>query len=697
MSPYRESDPSRDDRGLAKNVVESESDTRGLTPGGGQLWLPVPRLVIPVAMPPLAAYVWREGGSLSEIGHRLRQWVAACNNNFFLSTLNRFGGLPGWWPLLDLAWFRRPRRRRDSLQTEPAIEAELPFTAASHSRGVDETRPVPPGVALAAEAELVDEVAEDYPLVIRSLIPRAAAGRRPPYAVNPSLHHVASPSLYPTYPALAYLPVVSEEVEPGNEGKVVSSTMPFISRPGILPIHQLRPAQEPHHQPVGYPEETIFRTDWRTEPIRSRQPAESIWPPFIPLLRPHRLPVVRPFPVIHPRSPPFIESVITQPERYLTPGVVVVKGQAVHPLILPYLARQVEKVLPFEGPFKMEAQAARPRLLPYINPRTETVPLPDMAQPTSERENYSAEAGSRPLSSPYQALPTVIKTIAMRPERPLVSQTAGNLKEPEFRLLTSERLIPDGVTELPANRVVPASPGKVEPSPLSMPLVSPLIPAVAEAPAVENVAGYPATSVPAQSPASPPAAASVEFSEHYRPEAGKRLLPFEEQFSLTGFRPEAVPLIERIDQTSAARPRLGFGQVGRASVPGGTAEEYSPQHQRDVPSPARIEEVRQPVSRPPVSPYTESGAEFTATYRTGRLSMFESQAAHESLPAPELALAPVGRRAESAAAPSSPAEARAEEHTPETPAPDLEDIANDVYRILKRRLARERERAFGVS
>jgi hypothetical protein len=640
-------------------------------------------------MPPLAAYVWREGGSLSEIGHRLRQWVAACNNNFFLSTLNRFGGLPGWWPLLDLAWFRRTQRRRDSLQTEPANEAELPFTAASHSRGVDETRPVPSGLVLTTEAELVDEVAEDYPLVIRSLIPRAAAGRRPPYAVNPSL--------YPTYPALVYLPVLSEEVEPGNEEKVVSSMMPFISRPGILPIHQLRPAQEPYYRPLRYPEELRLQTDWRTEPVRSRQPAESIWPPFIPLLRPHRLSVVRPFPVIHPRSTPFIESVTTWPERYLIPGVVTAEEQAVHPLILPHLARQVEKVLPFEGPFRTEAQLARPWLMPYVNQRTETVPLSETAQPASERENYSAEAGSRPLSSPYQALPTVIKTTAMRPRRPLVSQVAGSLKEPEFRLLTSERLIPDTVPELPANRVVPASPGKAEPSPLSMPLVSPLIPAVAEAPAVENVAGYPATLVPAQSPASPPATARFEVSEHYRPEAGKRLLPFEEQFSLTGFRPEAVPLNERIDQTSAARPPLGFEQVGRASMPERTAGEYSPQHRRNVPSPARIEEVRQPVSRPPVSPGTESGAEFTATYRTGRLSMFESQAAYEGLPAPELALAPVGRRAESAAAPSLPAEARAEGHTPETPAPNLEDIANDVYRILKRRLARERERAFGVS
>jgi hypothetical protein len=293
-------------------------------------------------------------------------------------------------------------------------------------------------------------------------------------------------------------------------------------------------------------------------------------------------------------------------------------------------------------------------------------------------------------------LPTIIKTTAVRSVKPLISQTTGSLKEPAFNLLKPERLIPDKALELPTNVTTSASKAKVEPSLLSMPLVSPLALTVAEAPAVENVAGYPATLMPPQSIATPPAAERVEVSER-QPEAGNKLLPFHEQLSLTGFRPESVPLAERVDQTSATPPPLRFERAGRASIPERMAEEYSPQSRRKVPPPARIEEARQPVSQPPVSPGTESRAEFTATYRAGLLSMFESQAAHESPPALELALAPVGRRAESTSVPSPQAEARAEERTRETPAPDLEAIANDVYRILKRRLARERERAFGVS
>ncbi len=596
MSSNGESNPSRDDRELVKTLIESGSDTKGLTLSSGRLWLPVSRLVIPVAMPPLASYVWREAGSLSEIGRRLLQWATAYNGNFFLSTLSRPRDLPGCWPLLDLTWLRWPRKQRDGLRAEPIFDAEL-----------------------------IDEVAEDYPLVIRNMIPRAGAGRRPPYAI--------SPSLYPTYPAVVYLPVVSEE-------NVASSTAPFISRPGILPIHQHRQAQEPH-------------LDWQPEPIYPSQPPESIWPPFIRFLGPHRLPVVKPFPVIRPESSPFIKSVTTRPEPYLTPDIVTVEGQTAQPLF-------------------------------------------EVAQPTAGSDSRSVEASSHLLYSPYQGLPITVKTIAVRPEKPLVSRTVGSLKEPELNLLKPERLIPDKALELPTS--VATSKAKVEPSLLSMPLVSPLIPTVAEAPAVENVAGYPATLMPAQNIATPPAAARVEISER-QPEAGDRLLPFQEQLSLTGFRPESVPLAERIDQTSATPPPLRFERAGRASIPERMAEKYSPQYRRNVPSPARIEEARQPVSQPPVSPGTESRAEFTATYRAGLLSMFETQAAHERPPAPELALAPIssGRRAESTSAPSSQAETRAEERTAEMPAPDLEAIANDVYRILKRRLARERERAFGVS
>ena len=97
---------------------------------------------------------------------------------------------------------------------------------------------------------------------------------------------------------------------------------------------------------------------------------------------------------------------------------------------------------------------------------------------------------------------------------------------------------------------------------------------------------------------------------------------------------------------------------------------------------------------------TEKAGEFGPIHgMAGILSVFRTQSTDESTPpsTPELALAPVENRTEPGEAPSLQVEARIREHETEAPAPDLEAIANDVYRILKRRLGRERERAFGVS
>ncbi|UCH43019.1 MAG: hypothetical protein JSW16_00300 [Dehalococcoidales bacterium] len=64
---------------------------------------------------------------------------------------------------------------------------------------------------------------------------------------------------------------------------------------------------------------------------------------------------------------------------------------------------------------------------------------------------------------------------------------------------------------------------------------------------------------------------------------------------------------------------------------------------------------------------------------------------------PELALAPAGRQAETtSAAPPETRQASAEGMA-EGAAPEIDDIARDVYRILRRRLIRERERALGIS
>jgi hypothetical protein len=77
-------------------------------------------------------------------------------------------------------------------------------------------------------------------------------------------------------------------------------------------------------------------------------------------------------------------------------------------------------------------------------------------------------------------------------------------------------------------------------------------------------------------------------------------------------------------------------------------------------------------------------------------AMFDRTAYYGSQPAPELALAPVESQARSAP-PTARQETRTETTTREASAPDIDTIARNVYSLLRRRLARERERALGLS
>jgi hypothetical protein len=64
---------------------------------------------------------------------------------------------------------------------------------------------------------------------------------------------------------------------------------------------------------------------------------------------------------------------------------------------------------------------------------------------------------------------------------------------------------------------------------------------------------------------------------------------------------------------------------------------------------------------------------------------------------PELALARVGRSAEPVSPNIARVEAGVEEVEQQEATPDIDSIARDVYQILRRKLASERERALGVS
>ena len=77
--------------------------------------------------------------------------------------------------------------------------------------------------------------------------------------------------------------------------------------------------------------------------------------------------------------------------------------------------------------------------------------------------------------------------------------------------------------------------------------------------------------------------------------------------------------------------------------------------------------------------------------------IFTERADQDRLPVPELTFAPLVQSVETVAPMIMREMTEIEQTETETMTPDIDDIARQVYPILKRRLARERERALGIS
>ncbi len=100
---------------------------------------------------------------------------------------------------------------------------------------------------------------------------------------------------------------------------------------------------------------------------------------------------------------------------------------------------------------------------------------------------------------------------------------------------------------------------------------------------------------------------------------------------------------------------------------------------------------------PPVSAI-EPKSRVATTQSGGTLpAIFERETRYTSQTMPELALAPVEQPAPVASPTPPTVETKAEEEAEGATTPDIDAIARDVYIILKRSLAREREQALGTN
>ena len=165
-----------------------------------------------------------------------------------------------------------------------------------------------------------------------------------------------------------------------------------------------------------------------------------------------------------------------------------------------------------------------------------------------------------------------------------------------------------------------------------------------------------------------------------------------------------------IDQRLAASPRQYNKSFAHPPSPGKSETtdlfrkvEYQPplpQYQYKLGE--RDTSLHKNVQRPPLelllTPFASPTPSSMITSADESLThVLQRTAYYGTQPVPELALAPIERQTEEVQSPPTRQEPQIENISGETPAPDIDNIARDVYRILKRRLTRERERALGLS
>ena len=169
-----------------------------------------------------------------------------------------------------------------------------------------------------------------------------------------------------------------------------------------------------------------------------------------------------------------------------------------------------------------------------------------------------------------------------------------------------------------------------------------------------------------------------------------------EPLSAAGLRPESPLVSDIIRRKAALHDQSYLKPLDDAPAPNRTRDRSWINNRAQ--QPASRTDNRQSRSEPPPAPVIEPKPPVDVAQSKGLLpAVFERETYYTSQPMPELALAPMEQLAPAASPTPPEAEAPVSEEAEGATTPDIDAIARDVYTILKRRLAREREQALGAS
>lgn len=609
-----------------------------------------------MTMPPLASRIWQQVGHFIEKGNRLVGWVTdytslASSQMVRLPTLKPTPLSPVWQRLLDLTWFRRRKGQSELSQTLVATdEGEL-----ANAVGEPYPNESPEMLRLTDEEQLFSPADEPYPMVIKSLL-------SPPTA-RMELPDTTDDSFQPTYAAPVHPQVkpVTGEPETKDTNKPIAPHIKPIEIPGL---HQADKIQRPDRQQVE------VQANWQPQCTYQNRWRARVLAPIAQQSVLYRTPITRSYPITRQSIP---------------------WAQAIPAWYRPYLTASREEA-------ELSRQAAQQPTPTHLDNIAKVTDI-DGETPQSP-DNYAWPVDSKietnlPYSLPDQNKPTLFRTVPERFEQPTILKTTSSFRKPLFNLPTLSK---EPILGLLTTKVISQQAPERHQTGWSVPLVN-LLPQIVSQRAESKYLPEGSVSM-THSPITIPVVipGNVGLSQEPSTSPTGTPLTHRERPSVVSFRRQPQPITESNDRTLAIPWQQYLKSVDNTPPPD-RSENYdflwketennepsSPQH-KDANQ--QLELMLTSIVGPKIGPKIINIERSLST-------TFGGTAYYESSPVPELALAPVGS-SEAVSSPTAKTETQVENTTGEAATPDIDNIARDVYHILKRRIARERERALGLS
>ena len=682
-------------------------ETRGLTGKTLSPWLSklmgdralplVHRPVISTTTPPLASYVWQQVSRFkhqgSQLAGRVTEYLGRTSLQMArLTTLKPINLSPMWQRLFALPWLRRHQKRQNTLsrklnftseKIQPVNEADKvyrnEFPGMARSTGeepafgtADELYPNEfPGMSnLTNEEPLFDSIDELYPMVIDNLLSPPVAKIGPPNTTGDSFHPTDSSLAHPKITQIAKEPEAKKPSEP---------KAPYIN---------------PHKTPSPYQADKTHKADYqqvKTEANRKSSPtSQGQWLAEV-------LPTLTDKPVIN-RVPIIRSDYITHQSVSTTP-------------VMPEHSRlQLAAASKGVGPSRQAFQQ------PHPSKKDNTAEFTDMADNAVQNiENYAWPINLEMETTPPYSLPGQTRLVETKVEpksglerlsQPSILRRTSNLRESPPKLPTLKK---ESTSGLPvANGTSRQKPEKYQAG-WPLPFANQLPPMVDQR--TEPTYISKGSSAMKQNSITLPAVIPDD-NIAFRKDPSTSLIeshltPKEHPFANIVHR-QQEPVTT--DQTLAA-PRRQYIKSFDYVPPPVSSETYNLLRKEDHKSPQpqykytpgdKDTTYYEDIHRPALELLLTSVASPTPSSKITSANeslphVLQRTAYYGSQPVPELALASVERQSEELQSPPTRQEPQTENISGETTAPDIDNIAHDVYRILRRRLTRERERALGLS